>query len=114
LSESRQLPACRDNAKIAQCAAVQEREPMTQRAFYSIDETVLTAFNRQIPPARRSKVVEHLMAQHVAAADDSIAQAARMIEADPSYGDVMADAQAIGFENLLRIDADETSAHAKG
>ncbi len=87
---------------------------MTQRAFYSIDETVLTAFNRHIPPARRSKVVEGLMAQHVAATDDAIAQAARMIEADPSYRDVMADTQAIGFENLLRMDADETSAHAKG
>ena len=87
---------------------------MTQRAFYSIDETVLTAFNRQIPPARRSEVVENLMAQHVAAMDDTIAQAARLIEADPSYGDVMADAQAIGFENLLRMDADDASPHAKG
>jgi hypothetical protein len=74
----------------------------------------LTAFNRQIPPARRSKVVERLMAQLVAAAEHVIAEAARMIEADPSYANVMADAQTIGFENLLRIDADEASAHAKG
>jgi hypothetical protein len=80
---------------------------MSERAFYSIDTSVLQAFNRLVGPQQRSKIVERLMIQHISGQSDAIAEAARAIENDPSYASVMADSGAFGFENLERLEQDD-------
>jgi hypothetical protein len=80
---------------------------MTQRAFYSIDDAVLGEFNRLVPAGKRSKVVEDLMARHVEGNDDAITRAAKLIEADEDYCDVMDDTGSLAFETLIRMDTDE-------
>jgi NADPH:quinone reductase-like Zn-dependent oxidoreductase len=87
---------------------------MSQRAFYSIDETVLDKFNRLVSTGKRSKVVEDLIASHVAIKDDAISQAAKRIEADASYRDVMNDTGSLAFETLIRMDADEQGRYLLG
>jgi hypothetical protein len=81
---------------------------MPQRAFYSIDDDVLVEFNRVVPVRHRSKVVQRLMAQHVARAASSIERAARLIEADPSYREASEDADAMAIETLARLDDHES------
>jgi hypothetical protein len=80
---------------------------MSQRAFYSIDDDVLDGFNRLVPPARRSKLVQTMMAKYVAQNDSLIEKAARQIESDASYRDVMSDAKDVGQATLSRLDANE-------
>jgi metal-responsive CopG/Arc/MetJ family transcriptional regulator len=80
---------------------------MSQRAFYSIDEDVLEEFNRLVPSAKRSKLVQNLMMKYVSQNDSAIERAARLIESDASYSDVMADSASIGTATLKRIDPDE-------
>jgi hypothetical protein len=79
---------------------------MGQRAFYSIDDDILHRFNRLVPPSRRSKVIEAMMQRHVSAMDSAIAEAATMIERDPSYRAVEEEAALLAFENLARLDAE--------
>ncbi len=76
---------------------------MSQRAFYSIDEDVLDGFNRLVPASKRSKLVQKLMAKYVAQNDSIIEKAARLIEADPSYNDVISDTSAFADEVLNSI-----------
>ena len=77
---------------------------MSQRTFYSIDDDDLEGFNRLVPPAKRSKLVQNLMAKYVSQNDSIIGQAARQIEGDGSYRDVMVDSAGIGTATLRRID----------
>jgi hypothetical protein len=79
---------------------------MAERAFYSIDEKVLSAFNRLVPAGQRSRIIESFMADYVADDENRLARAAEAIENDPSYAAVMRDAEELGFENLARLDAD--------
>jgi hypothetical protein len=81
---------------------------MSQRAFYSIDDDILDGFNRLVPPARRSKLVQSLMAKYVAQNDSLIEKAARQIEADPNYSDVSRDATDAGLATLHRMGNDES------
>lgn len=76
---------------------------MSQRAFYSIDDSVLECFNRLVPASKRSKLVQNLMAKYVAQSDRLIEKAAREIEADPSYNEVMADFSVFSDEVLNRL-----------
>jgi metal-responsive CopG/Arc/MetJ family transcriptional regulator len=80
---------------------------MSQRAFYSIDEDVLEEFNRLVPAAKRSKLVQNLMVKYVSQNDSAIERAARQIEGDASYRDVMADSASIGAATLKRSDRNE-------
>jgi hypothetical protein len=80
---------------------------MSQRAFYSIDDEVLDGFNRLVPPARRSKLVQTLIAKYVAQNDSMIEKAARQIESDATYRDVMSDAKHVGQATWSRLDANE-------
>lgn len=80
---------------------------MSQRAFYSIDDDVLDGFNRLVPPARRSKLVQTMMAKYVAQNDSLIEKAARQIENDPGYRDVTSDAKDIGMATFNRLDNNE-------
>ena len=80
---------------------------MSQRAFYFIDEDVLNGFNRLVPPARRSKLVQAMMAKYVAQNDSLIENAARQIENDTSYRDVSTDATDIGIATLNRRNTNE-------
>ncbi len=76
---------------------------LSQRAFYSIDEDVLEEFNRLVPSAKRSKLVQNLMAKYVSQNDSAIEQAARQIKGDASYRYVMADSASIGSATLKRV-----------
>ena len=76
---------------------------MSQRAFYSIDEDVLDGFNRLVPAAKRSKLVQTMMAKYVAQNDSLIERAARQIEADPSYNEVMVDVAVFADDVLKRV-----------
>lgn len=80
---------------------------MSQRAFYSIDEDILDGFNRLVPAARRSKLVQTMMAKYVAQNDSLIEKAARQIESDASYQDVTKDTTDMGIATLSRLDANE-------
>jgi hypothetical protein len=76
---------------------------VSQRAFYSIDEDVLEGFNRLVPAAKRSKLVQNMIAKYVAQNDSLIERAARQIEADPSYNEVLADTAAFSNDVLNRM-----------
>jgi metal-responsive CopG/Arc/MetJ family transcriptional regulator len=76
---------------------------MSQRAFYSIDEEILDGFNRLVPATKRSKLVQKMMAKYVAQNDSLIEQAARQIEADPSYNSIMTDVAAFADDVLNRL-----------
>ena len=80
---------------------------MTQRAFYSVDDTVLAEFNRLVPARKRSSVITELMAKHVATNDTMLEKAAHMIEADPDYRHVQEDSNEFTFESLLRLETNE-------
>jgi hypothetical protein len=80
---------------------------MTQRAFYSVDDSVLAEFNRLVPARKRSRVITELMAQHVSNNETALEKAARLIEADADYKDVHEDSALILFENLVRLGRDE-------
>ena len=83
---------------------------MTQRAFYSINDDVLERFNALVPPHRRSRTVQELIAKHVDEHDSKLIQAARLIETDPEYAglkEVSEDADAWGFATLTRLENNE-------
>ncbi len=80
---------------------------MTQRAFYSVDDTVLAEFNRLVPARKRSSVITELMAKHVATNDTALETAAQMIEADPDYKQTHEDSAELTFESLLRLERSE-------
>jgi hypothetical protein len=85
-----------------------------KRAFYSIDPGILDAFNRLVPAARRSKIVESMLAEHVGSSDGALTRAAHAIEADTSYADVMADAGDLAFAGLARLAIDGDEATGRG
>jgi hypothetical protein len=79
------------------------RKLTSQRAFYSIDETILDEFNRLVPASKRSKLVQNLMEKFVAQNDFVLEQATRLIENDPSYSAVNEDVAAFSFDTLSRL-----------
>jgi hypothetical protein len=87
--------------------ALMDETSMTQRAFYSLDNAILAEFNRLVPAGKRSQVIAELMAQHVSNNETALEKAARLIEADTGYKDVLEDSAAITYENLVRLDRDE-------
>ena len=58
---------------------------MTQRAFYSINDDVLSRFNALVPARKRSKTVQQLIAKHVSEQEDQILRAVMLIQNDPEY-----------------------------
>ena len=80
---------------------------MAQRAFYSVDETVLAEFNRLVPARKRSRVISELMAKHVANNETALEKAAHMIESDPGYRSVNDDSALLSFESLRRLENNE-------
>lgn len=80
---------------------------MPQRTVYSIDERILSRFNRLVPVRKRSEMIQSLMMQHISRNEHAIEQAARLIESDPDYQTITADTEAMAFETLARISEHE-------
>jgi hypothetical protein len=73
------------------------------RAIYSIDPEILKRFNALFKPGERSKVVEQLLRQKIAAQDQQLVDAAKRIESDPrftSIREVSDDVDRIAGESL--------------
>ena len=60
------------------------------RAIYSINPDLLGRFNAQFAPRERSKVVEQLIQQPLAARESGLLEAARKIESDPRFAAIRA------------------------
>ena len=83
---------------------------MSQRAFYSINDDVLSRFNALVPARKRSQIMQKLMAQHVANFEAKIAHAVSLIENDPDFAaiaDVSGDADSWAFDKLAAIERHE-------
>ena len=83
---------------------------MTQKALYSIDDSVLNRFNQMVPERKRNQVVQDLLAQHIAAREAQIAEAVWLIENDPDYAsirEISAESDCHAVETLARLDASE-------
>jgi hypothetical protein len=74
-----------------------------KRAIFSITSTVLDDFNRSVPIRDRSKIVESFMRKHVQSQEAQLEAAAKAIEADADYNDIMQDAAALTNETALRL-----------
>ena len=71
-----------------------------KRVVFSIDEDVLTRFNRMFRPKQRSQIVEKMMAEVLTGRAREVAQAAMLIATDPAFREydeagVWADGQSI-------------------
>ena len=83
---------------------------MAQTAFYSIDEEILNRFNRLVPPAKRSEIVQDLLATHIAAREERIAKAAWLIENDADFAaikQVTVEMEGLAGETMARLDTYE-------
>ncbi len=81
---------------------------MSQRAFYSINDDVLSRFNAMVPARKRSQTMQKLMAQHVASFEAKIAHAAALIENDSDFAaitDVSGDADNWAFDTLAALES---------
>lgn len=74
-----------------------------KRAIISISDSVLDSFNRAVPLKDRSRIVEGYMRKHVRSAESKLEEAAKAIEADPDYVDVMGDVAALTAETATRL-----------
>jgi hypothetical protein len=77
------------------------------RVSYSINERVVSDFNRIVPARKRSEAIQNMMAKIVAEQEAAIARAAEGIEADESYREAEGFAQAHGAETVSRNDGHE-------
>lgn len=62
------------------------------RVIYSIDPQILSRFNAMFAPRERSKVVEKLMADTLAARERELEALALELESHPDFAQVRADA----------------------
>ena len=79
----------------------------TKRAIFSISDTILDEFNRTVPLRDRSKIVENFMQKHVQSRESALEAAAKAIEADADYRELMQDVAAMTTETALRLQPDE-------
>lgn len=79
----------------------------SKRAIYSINVSVLDDFNRAVPLRDRSKIVENFMQKHVQIQEAQLEAAAKAIEADADYRELMQDVAAMTTETALRLQPDE-------
>jgi hypothetical protein len=94
----------------AHCADELCGKMMSQRAFYSINDDVLSRFNALVPARKRSQTMQKLMAQHVASFEAKIARAAALIANDPDFAalaGVSGDADNWTFETLTTLESHE-------
>jgi hypothetical protein len=75
----------------------------TKRAIFSVAEGVLDDFNRSVPLVERSKVIEGFMRSHVTDIDARLEAAAKAIENDPAYADVLTDSALLTAETASRL-----------
>ena len=83
---------------------------MTQRVSYTMDDKVLARFNALVPPHRRSKTVQDLIAKHVDDHERRLIRAANLIETHPDFTalrEASEDACGFGFETLTRLETNE-------
>jgi hypothetical protein len=80
---------------------------MNQRAVFLIEDDLLDQFNRSVPARTRSKIISSLMREHISRRHSGIENAARLIEADPSYAEMMQDSDALTAQTFNRLETHE-------
>ena len=79
----------------------------TKRIIFSINDNVLNEFNRRVPLGDRSKTVENFMQKQVPSRESQLEAAAKAIEADADYQEIMQDLAALTYLSAKRLQLDE-------
>ncbi len=79
----------------------------TKCAIFSINDNGMEEFKRKVPLGDRSKTVENIMEKHAQSLESQLQAAAKVIETDADYGELMQDTAALTNETALRLPPDE-------
>ena len=63
----------------------------TKCAIFSINDNGMEEFKRKVPLGDRSKTVENFMGKHAQSLESQLQAAAKVIETDADYGELMQD-----------------------